>query len=358
MEINLKEKLRSLRQQKNITQEALANHLGITPQSVGKWERGEGFPDITLLPKIAFYFDVTVDELLCVDQVRAEEAICEYQRQSKICCQNGENQKNLEIWEKAYSEFPKDCRVIEGLMHAINRDAVYPCPKAEAERIIALGEELLQRSTDTRQRENAIQSLCYIYDSMGDPQNALRYAEMGGNFYVTRLGLRAQVLKEEDGVKACQNYILSAISMASLMSTIMAQKMVFSREEIIEAYQFSNDIIKRLFSDGNVGFYANDISSNYYCIALQYAEINDAKCTLNALDECCRYAIIEANLKDMNYTAPMVNRMKHTKANTSKNYKGNACNLRLKALEDNIFDFVRNEERFKKIISDLEKHAE
>ena len=60
----------------------------------------------------------------------------------------------------------------------------------------------------------------------------------------------------------------------------------------------------------------------------------------------------------MNYTAPMVNRMKHTKANTSKNYKGNACNLRLKALGDNRFDLVRNEERFKKIISDLEKHAE
>ena len=75
MQINLKDKLRSLRLQKNITQEALANHLGITPQSVGKWERGEGFPDITLLPCIAFYFDITVDELLCVDQVRVEEAI-------------------------------------------------------------------------------------------------------------------------------------------------------------------------------------------------------------------------------------------------------------------------------------------
>ena len=35
MEINLKEKLRSLRQQKNITQDALAKHLGISPQSVG-----------------------------------------------------------------------------------------------------------------------------------------------------------------------------------------------------------------------------------------------------------------------------------------------------------------------------------
>lgn len=113
-----------------------------------------------------------------------------------------------------------------------------------------------------------------------------------------------------------------------------------------------------MFSDDNVGFYAFDISYYYRHVALEYAELKDVENTLKALEESCRYAIIEANLKDMNYTAPMVNRMKHTKANTSKNYKGNACNLRLKALEDNRFDLVRNEERFKKIISDLEKNAE
>ena len=67
MEIDLKNKLRALRRQKNITQEDLANHLDITSQSVGKWERGEGYPDITLLPKIALYFGITVDELLNVD---------------------------------------------------------------------------------------------------------------------------------------------------------------------------------------------------------------------------------------------------------------------------------------------------
>ena len=159
MEINLKEKIRTLRQQKNVTQETLANHLGITPQSVGKWERGEGFPDITLLPKIAFYFDVTVDELLCVDQIKIEETINGYQNQSKVFKQTGENAKNLELWEKAYSEFPNDCRVIEELMSAINRDAVFPCPKDKAERIISLGKELLDNSTDVRQREEAVQTL-------------------------------------------------------------------------------------------------------------------------------------------------------------------------------------------------------
>ena len=51
----------------------------------------------------------------------------------------------------------------------------------------------------------------------------------------------------------------------------------------------------------------------------------------------------------MNYTAPMVNRMKYTKSSTTQNYKRNACNLRLAALEDKRFDFVRNEEVFQKI---------
>ena len=69
-------------------------------------------------------------------------------------------------------------------------------------------------------------------------------------------------------------------------------------------------------------------------------------------------AIIEANLTDMDYTAPMVNRMKHKKSDTYKNYKGNACNLRLEALKDKRFDFVRNEEAFQKIIADLKEYAE
>ena len=77
MEINLKEKLRALRQQKSITQEALANHLGITPQSVGKWERGEGFPDITLLPKLSDILGVTEHELITasIDKKSREEKV-------------------------------------------------------------------------------------------------------------------------------------------------------------------------------------------------------------------------------------------------------------------------------------------
>ena len=358
MEINLKEKLRALRQQKNITQEVLANHLGITPQSVGKWERGEGFPDITLLPKIAFYFDVTVDELLCVDQVRVEEAITKYKRQSAIYQNNGENEKNLELWEKAYTEFPNNCDVIERLMIAINLKAQYPCPKDEANRIIALGEKLLAKSTDAMQREHAVQYLCYTYNGV-DNEKALYYANMGGSVYATRERLKSTILQGEEGVVACQTYIETLILSAAICAANMTSKTKFSPLESISAYTFAIDILKRLFSDDNVGLYAHYFSLYYSCIASLYAELGDKGNTLNNLEESCRYAIIEANLKDMDYTAPMANRLKHEKQNTFKNYKGNSCNLRLKELEVNKkFDLVRNEERFKKIIADLKKHAE
>lgn len=93
-------------------------------------------------------------------------------------------------------------------------------------------------------------------------------------------------------------------------------------------------------------------------IASEYAQMHDLQKTLDALTESCRYAVIEANLKDMDYTAPMVNRLKYKKADTSKNYKGNACNLRLKALENRQFDFIREEDAFKKLIVMLEQNAE
>ena len=52
-----------LRKQNNITQEALAQQLGFTNQAVSKWESDQCCPDVTLLPKIADIFSISIDEL-------------------------------------------------------------------------------------------------------------------------------------------------------------------------------------------------------------------------------------------------------------------------------------------------------
>ena len=57
------DKIRLLRKNKNITQMQLAEALSVSSQSVSKWENHLSSPDITVLPQIAQYFGITMDEL-------------------------------------------------------------------------------------------------------------------------------------------------------------------------------------------------------------------------------------------------------------------------------------------------------
>lgn len=61
---NLNLKVQKLRKTKGISQQTLATNLGVTFQTVSKWENGVSMPDISLLPKIAEFFEVSVDQLL------------------------------------------------------------------------------------------------------------------------------------------------------------------------------------------------------------------------------------------------------------------------------------------------------
>ena len=61
--MNLGNKIRELRRLKNLTQEQLAVSLNISPQAVSKWEMGASYPDMTMIPTLAAFFRVTLDEL-------------------------------------------------------------------------------------------------------------------------------------------------------------------------------------------------------------------------------------------------------------------------------------------------------
>ena len=66
-------RIKEMRQKRGITQEAMAQHFGLTPQAISKWERGVATPDIALLPDISAFFGVTIDELFALsDDTRME----------------------------------------------------------------------------------------------------------------------------------------------------------------------------------------------------------------------------------------------------------------------------------------------
>ncbi len=69
----ISEIIASLRKSKGMTQEALANILGVSPQTVSKWETGSTMPDILLLPMIAEVFGITVDALFGIKSLETQK---------------------------------------------------------------------------------------------------------------------------------------------------------------------------------------------------------------------------------------------------------------------------------------------
>ena len=68
MKMTIGANIKRLRAAKEITQEQLSVAMNVTCAAVSKWERGETYPDITLLQPLAYYFGVTLDELMGYDQ--------------------------------------------------------------------------------------------------------------------------------------------------------------------------------------------------------------------------------------------------------------------------------------------------
>lgn len=73
--LKLGENLKKFRLQRELTQEQLADILGVSAQAVSRWENGTTYPDITLLPTVASYFEITLDELMGMDNWRSEEQL-------------------------------------------------------------------------------------------------------------------------------------------------------------------------------------------------------------------------------------------------------------------------------------------
>ncbi|MCD7944025.1 MAG: helix-turn-helix transcriptional regulator [Clostridia bacterium] len=361
MDISMKDTLRRLRFEKGVTQETLANHLGISQQSVGKWERGEGYPDITLLPKIALFFGVTIDELLNFSRTAVDEAVAKYEAESQRYCNIGDIESDLALWERAYAEFPNDCRVISGLMYAL-LTAATTNPESgneRRERVVSLGERILDESKDEALRGGAIQALCFAYNRMGNTEKALFYADMGGGIYSVSPLLRISVLTGERGTTETQRYIMDMIDCISNTAAYTVHSKN-SPKEIITSTEFAVNLLKLLFPNGDYGFYLCRMASFYERIAENKALLSLYDEALEALAAAMRYAKAYDRQEDMRYTSPMVDRLEYKKAETSKNTTNTASEDLLESIcakTNKAYDAIRDDERFSAIVSELERIA-
>ena len=113
MEIRIGENIKRLRNENSVTQEQLAEAIGVSTVAVSKWERHETMPDISLLPALAYYFKVSIDELMSYDEVKVDREIEDFILLHNEVAKKCDIKKCKALSEKAYKKYPNDYRVME-----------------------------------------------------------------------------------------------------------------------------------------------------------------------------------------------------------------------------------------------------
>ena len=153
-------RLREHRRRCDLTQEELAEKLCISPQSVSKWERGDGCPDINMLPKIASHLGISTDTLLGFDEVTKKE---EAERFSDEFWNKETYEEGVEFANSYIENHPDDFEAILWFCYYTtrlsfeDRKKYLPAVKKHCNNII-------ERSTNQSVRERAIRFMCDLCD--------------------------------------------------------------------------------------------------------------------------------------------------------------------------------------------------
>lgn len=107
MQLNLGNNIRQLRRRDKKTQEQLAEALGVTSQAVSRWESSGSYPDMNLIPAIASYFRVSIDELFSYNVWENERAVNEICRKAAKLIESDASAAD-ELLKEGLKKFPEN----------------------------------------------------------------------------------------------------------------------------------------------------------------------------------------------------------------------------------------------------------
>ena len=175
MKLKIGETIKKMRKEREITQEEFAEVLGVSCQSVSRWENGTCYPDMELIPTIAGFFAVSVDKLLGVDDEVEKKAVEAYCAEFQKAISRGAVDECIRIAREGVAEFPNNYKMLNELMYALfvaeSDDADIPNWKENMEKydgeIVALGERIRKYCPDVEIRSEATARLAFQHCEMG-----------------------------------------------------------------------------------------------------------------------------------------------------------------------------------------------
>lgn len=280
MDINIGSKIKALRLRENMTQEALAEKLNISFQSVSRWENGMSAPDISLIPVVARFFNVSTDYLFGMydEELARNKDNFEKLYIQKRC--EGDIDGAYAVMTEARRVFPRDIHFCANLAEVMDMfeggTAAQMTRYAEENfsgQIFTLCKRILDESRDEADRCKAQRMLCNYYAKSGNSAEAVRIAESMADILHSKEILLSEVLYgEEKRRQLHKNIMIMAEYISDTLVKIAFRKeygfaVKMPIEQKISNVKAAIEIYKTLIPDGNYREYSRTLCWNYRRLA-------------------------------------------------------------------------------------------
>ncbi|MBO5967557.1 MAG: helix-turn-helix domain-containing protein [Clostridia bacterium] len=255
--------IKRLRREKDITQEQLAEYLGITSRAVSQWECDRTSPDISQIPALCHIFDITSDTLLGIDIEKTNEQIAKYLNDAKNVLYEGKFEDNLEILREANCKFPKSYEIMYELSDAIisvhSRKGI-----KDYEEVFSLCNRILDECTDTHLRFKAIDSLALAYDYAGKKDEMMKLTEQMPRVNHTYERFMLYNWEGDKGYEEMQEYLDFSVYQVLVLLRRLSYakhdngKFIYSLDERKKLWQMVIDLLDLIYPDGDYCSRAQD----------------------------------------------------------------------------------------------------
>ncbi|MCQ2431496.1 MAG: helix-turn-helix domain-containing protein [Clostridia bacterium] len=335
MQIRLGEKIKELRKRDGRKQEDLANALGVTNQAISRWEANGGYPDMEMIPAIANYFGITIDELFGYESDRTRKVELYYEQIIEM------NHKNngmdtcmnecISYARKCLAEFPDDKKLTYALATVLfnagyvryaehhptdqNGYDVYDTERHrnyhEWQEAIKLYERLLSTLEPGELRDQTIRELLQLYLNIGEKDKASIVVKTLPDISSCRELMTISSCDGKERAAACAEALLRVVSTAAnlMISSVIINQENIEKNNAVTIIKSAIRFFELVMPDGNFGIYHASLA----CINLFLSEhlwcVGDRDGAFEALDNALEHAKKNEICRSTNgqyYTSPAV----------------------------------------------------
>jgi transcriptional regulator with XRE-family HTH domain len=194
MKVLLGSMIRELRHKKGITQEQLAESLGVSAPAISKWENELTLPDVAMIPQIASFFNVSIDILFGYNALLKQSTVERIVSEAIRYCIS-DTQRSIKIIQDGLREFPNDENLLNEYLYLLNSSG-------SDDEIIRVGSKLSAEAENDTIRYNALRFMAYAYSRKNQYDYAKKLINQLPDMPFTKKSEAAFILTGDDQYQA------------------------------------------------------------------------------------------------------------------------------------------------------------